>query len=397
MSYRLYFNAREWSFNKDCPKNVGERCFINDLENDKLVEVYTIGNWNWDWTEIITKPMILDQYSEYQISFWINGGENDRNDEVCQFRVIYNNDHENPLVYKLNRSFIKPLKRYKGWELYNITFDTLDYESIQLNFVAMRAYMTIMPAKEPDYYKDWENVLDPYDELRPQRHNLIFEDGWPTNTWYSTNELKNRKSNSSGSNWSQAKEWGKQMAKDVKGKVSEFHMPEIHIPEIHIPDITFPKKDRHKSHMPSGDETMKDSQEKGFETSSEQSSDENGSVHYDSNDNNEKTSDGNGSDHYESNDRREQSENESTDDARQDDDNIHMDFVDDLLNQIKEAIQVDKIVDEIKSSFHVDEMADQIKNSFKTTTEFHGKSSIDPEKLANEIKESILSHFKSES
>lgn len=376
MSYRLYFNPREWSFNKDCKNNVGERCFINGLEDDELVEVYTIGNWNYDWTEIVSKPITLEKQSKYCISFWLNGGENDKNDEICQFRVVYNDDHENALVYKLNRSFIKPLKRYKGWELYNISFNSFDYESAQLRFVAMSAYMTIMPANKPEYYEDWEDIIDPYDKLRPQRHNLVFEDGWPTNTWYSTNQLKKKGSRENNNDWSQAKEWGKQMAKDIKGRMTEFHMPEIHIPEIRIPDITFPNKNRNKSQVPPTEESMGESQEKEFEE------------FYD---------DSNTTDDCESNYSNDNSDYESAHSDTEGTKNSRVEFVDDILDQIKEAIQVDKIVDEIKNSIPVDEMAEQIKNSFKTSGEYNNKNSIDPEKLANEIKESILSHFKSES
>lgn len=113
MSNRLFFNAREWSFNKACDKNVGERCFVNGLDG-KLVEIYSIGDWEWNWTEIMTKPLLLEKNTEYSFCFWLNGGENDRNDEVCQFRVVFDDDNENCLIYKLNRGFIKPLKRYKG-------------------------------------------------------------------------------------------------------------------------------------------------------------------------------------------------------------------------------------------------------------------------------------------
>ena len=36
-------------------------------------------------------------------------GENDRNNEVCRFEIVFNNDHENRYTYNLNRNFVKPL------------------------------------------------------------------------------------------------------------------------------------------------------------------------------------------------------------------------------------------------------------------------------------------------
>lgn len=88
MTNRLYFNAREWSFNKACERNVGERCFITGIEG-KLVEVFTIGNWDYrNYTEIVTKPMTLEKNTDYSFCFWLNGGENDRSDEVCQPKIL---------------------------------------------------------------------------------------------------------------------------------------------------------------------------------------------------------------------------------------------------------------------------------------------------------------------
>lgn len=52
--------------------------------------------------------------------------------------------------------------------------------------------MAVQPAKEPEYYANLEDVVDEFEELRPQRHNIIFADGWPANGWYSTKELRMR-------------------------------------------------------------------------------------------------------------------------------------------------------------------------------------------------------------
>lgn len=202
MSNRLFFNAREWNFNKSCDKNVGEKCFINGIEG-KLVEVYTIGNWQWDWTEIISKPMMLEKNTEYSFCFWLNGGENDRNCEVCQLRIVFDGDHNDCMIFKLNRGYINPIKRYKGWELYDITFSTADNDLTQLKFVAQSAYMAVQPAKVPEAYAELVDIKDEYEDMRPQRHNIIFEDGWPTNNWYSTKELRKKKAAEAGNRMQQ--------------------------------------------------------------------------------------------------------------------------------------------------------------------------------------------------
>ena len=192
---RLLFNARDWSFNKDCQKsNVGNRSFMQGPDGN-LAEAYTIGDWGYNWTEIVTKQLILPKKTTHTLPFWLNGGENDKNDEVCRFVVVYNNDCDNCYTYNLNRNFIKPLKKFNGWELYEIPFITGDNEYTQLRFVAMRAYMTILSAKPAEAYADLPDSVDEFESERPQRHNIVFADGWPTNTWYSTRELRRKYGN----------------------------------------------------------------------------------------------------------------------------------------------------------------------------------------------------------
>lgn len=185
----LYFNAREWHFNKDCKDNTGSRSFMTGPDGE-LAEAFTIGNWSWNWTEICSKQLTLPKNTPHMFTFWLNGGENDRNNEVCRFEVIFNNDYENRYTYNLNRSFIQPVKRLNGWELYEIPFVTADNEYTELRFVAQYAYMTVLAAKDKLDYADFPDTVDEFAELRPQRHNIIFQDGWPTNNWYSTKTLR---------------------------------------------------------------------------------------------------------------------------------------------------------------------------------------------------------------
>lgn len=186
---RLYFDAREWSFNKECTDNVGNRSFMQGPDGI-INEAFMIGNWGWDWTEIVSRTLILPKNTLNTFTFWLNGGENDRSNEVCRFEVIFNNDYDNRYTYNLNRNFIKPLKKCNGWVLYEIPFRTADNEYTQLRFVAQAAYMTVMNAKDASEYSELPDSTDPYEQYRPQRHNIVFADGWPTNTWYSTAKME---------------------------------------------------------------------------------------------------------------------------------------------------------------------------------------------------------------
>lgn len=163
-----------------------------------MVEILSVGSWNWDaLTRVAAGPFQLAPNTEYQLTFWLNGGENDRSDETCNLEIFYLTDdrtqYSNRFCYRLNRSYIKPLKKYQGWEYYVLPFSTDSTGYIKLRLVADRAPMAIMPAEAKEVYAELEDVLDPFEGKRPQRHNIIFEDGWPTDKWYATEALAGKK------------------------------------------------------------------------------------------------------------------------------------------------------------------------------------------------------------
>lgn len=204
----IFFNPKKWQKHPDVESTVADRFFINGIFDDKLTEVYSLGSWGYDWSEITGGMMTLEKNTEYHFVFWLNGGENDNNNEVCQLHIMFGDNSlginvsewNEKLVYKLNRSFLKPLHCYNGWELYDIPFVTNDKEYTQIRFVAQRAPMTVMAAEEPEKYSELKDTVDEFADRRPQRHNIVFEDGWPTNTWYATSKLKGSSSPSANLN-----------------------------------------------------------------------------------------------------------------------------------------------------------------------------------------------------
>ncbi|MCH5341289.1 MAG: hypothetical protein J1E01_07465 [Acetatifactor sp.] len=202
----ITINPKEWRRNPDGgSKTVCDRFVIsNPLAGaipsaPSMVEILSVGAWDWGCISHVTNGFqALEPNTEYHLVFWLNGGENDRSDETCQLQILFTDDNvtasvkefETGLCYRLNRAYIKPLKKYNGWEYYDIPFTTTQARYTQFQFVADRAPMALMKAEEPDVYRDLEDVTDPYEKQRPQRHNIIFEDGWPSdNRWYSTENL----------------------------------------------------------------------------------------------------------------------------------------------------------------------------------------------------------------
>ncbi|MCD7786017.1 MAG: RRXRR domain-containing protein [Oscillospiraceae bacterium] len=199
----IFFDPRKWIPNPDSnDSNVVERYFIKSPIGNGMTEVITLGNWMYNWSEIMPKDFIaVKPNTDYEFVFWANGGENDRGDasnEICQCHVLFPTVTENgellsgyddKLVFKLNRDFIEPLKHHNGWLLFSIPIHTGDSELMQIRFVSMGAPFTVMHADKPEAYADLEENFDPYADKRPQRHNIVFKDGFPTNKWYSTANL----------------------------------------------------------------------------------------------------------------------------------------------------------------------------------------------------------------
>ncbi len=174
---KLYFDAREWSFSKEFSEtNKGERTFITSFD-DSLVEAYTFGSWEDEYSEITSKQLILKQNSEYLFTFWLNGGENAQQNEICNLQIIFNNDNENKRIYKLNRNMIKPVKYHKGWFLFEIPFSTENNEFTQLKFTVKGAVMTVIPATDREDYVNLSNDIQ--QTCYPMRYNIYFRNGYP--------------------------------------------------------------------------------------------------------------------------------------------------------------------------------------------------------------------------
>lgn len=197
----IFFNPREWNLHqdeygcRDCQRFYGD----NPIR-DGLTEIVTLSNFGNHYVKVDTR-LHLEKNTEYHFVFWLNGGENDARTEVCNLLLLSAEDMEersqsdwyNCSVYRLNRAYIKPVKRYRGWELYDIPFETGDKEWVWLCFEADKAPVAVIHADPVETYDDLENEEDEFADMRPQRHNIVFTDGWPADSWYATDKLRQKK------------------------------------------------------------------------------------------------------------------------------------------------------------------------------------------------------------
>ena len=129
MNYIL-FNPRNWSFDQMQNNNQGnfgygrnngfsqsfpaERSFINDFDSG-LVESLMFGDWNTSYARAVSKELSLLPDTEYCFVFWLNGGENDKNTEICRLQIAFGGNWEDCYTYKLNRNYIKPVLHKDGY------------------------------------------------------------------------------------------------------------------------------------------------------------------------------------------------------------------------------------------------------------------------------------------
>ena len=214
---KLTFDARKWQADTTVPdrnKNRAERAFVNDMCGG-LTEVYCVGNWNKDWSQIESPRYNLEKGQDYIFSFWLNGGENDRFQEFCTLRIVFDDNWDNAMAFKLNRNYIKPAKHNSGWYLYEIPFNTGNSGFTQFKLSVMDAYCAIMPDKPEFAQLPDEEKPDP---RIPQRHNIVFAEGFPRNSGWSylvfgegsQNSDNNRSNGSWANTWSNnwANAWG---------------------------------------------------------------------------------------------------------------------------------------------------------------------------------------------
>ncbi len=183
MSKVIDFNAREFKFDENCTSNVGSRMIVTDSDGDN-VEMFEIGDWNWSWTQIKCSKH-LEKNTDYVFRFAMTGGINDTEDAVSQFIIYHGEEWEDRLVYPLDKSRFKPVlsKRTENdmLRIYEIPFNSGDFEDYVFMFVAQKAVAAFFTAKPLEKYASLEDYS--YDQWRSERmeHQNTVNDHWNNN------------------------------------------------------------------------------------------------------------------------------------------------------------------------------------------------------------------------
>lgn len=175
MSKVINFDPRDFKADKSCESNVIAKYFVTDKDGKNAI-VYSIGNWDWDWTQICCDKK-LEKNTDYVFRFVIVGGYCDTGDETSRFEIVPMPDgsltdeaYENRYTYDLAQNRYKPVLCKKTDEgmlrLFEIPFSTFDCEDFRFVFVAMHAVATLCAPKELSAYADLEDMT--FDEVKAE-------------------------------------------------------------------------------------------------------------------------------------------------------------------------------------------------------------------------------------
>jgi hypothetical protein len=146
----IEFEPRKWKPNPDVQKSTKANRTFFTAENGEFRELWQLGDWNWNWSEIITGSLTLENYTDYRVIFWLRCDNNHDGNNICRFEITFDNDYESRNIYNLREGFVEPLMTKNGWKLYCIPFNTGGFESLTLRFVAQHAPISVTPAKYDD-------------------------------------------------------------------------------------------------------------------------------------------------------------------------------------------------------------------------------------------------------
>lgn len=164
MSKIINFNARDFRFDPDCRSNVGQRIILSTETG--VTEAFEIGDWGWNWTQII-QDLDVEPNTEYVFRFAMDGGHNDSKDEICQVMVFPEGGREDRYVFPLERSHFQPIlsKRLDESQagcdtflrVYDIPFSTGTRTRFRIMIAVQHAVTRFYPAMELSAYADMED------------------------------------------------------------------------------------------------------------------------------------------------------------------------------------------------------------------------------------------------
>ena len=200
MSKVINFNTRDFVFDATCKVNRGFRGFITTPNGNE--EIWEIGDWNWNWTQIITVLKGLEPDTDYVFRFAMTLGHNDDNREeslVNIFPAVPDADPNDPRPENHPDCILEEAARKKAWDerytycikqsrfqpvnskrdpeqdtmirVFELPFRTDSRTEWKVMFVAQHAVARFFRAKDNEAYAGLEDLT--YEQWREQRTKTL--------------------------------------------------------------------------------------------------------------------------------------------------------------------------------------------------------------------------------
>lgn len=170
MSQILEFHARNFHIDGNAPSTVAERKIITLFGQN--TELFVIGNWRWDWSQIVS-AVTLEPQTEYCFRFALLHGMCNTMDETVQCIIVPEDNWDERYVYDLALSRYQPVisKAADGdlLRVFEIPIVTGACTQFRILFVSLHCETWIMPAPPaercaelPDRsYAQWREIYLP--------------------------------------------------------------------------------------------------------------------------------------------------------------------------------------------------------------------------------------------
>ena len=200
MSKVINFNTRDFVFDATCKVNRGFRGFVTTPNGNE--EIWEIGDWNWNWTQIITVLKGLEPDTDYVFRFAMTLGHNDDNKEESLVNIFpavpdaNPNDHradddperlreeaarqkawDERYTYCIKQSRFQPVISKRDTEqdsmirVFELPFRTDSRTEWKVMFVAQHAVARFFRAKDNAAYAELEDLS--YEQWREQRTKTL--------------------------------------------------------------------------------------------------------------------------------------------------------------------------------------------------------------------------------
>lgn len=185
MSKVIDFNVRQFDFDEYSAKsNVGYRGFITMNHGNE--EIWEIGDWGWNWTQLAAVITGLETNTDYVFRFAMTLGHNDDNREVSLIHIYHCNcyceDDEKQAwndryTYCIGMSRFKPIISKRALDedtmlrVFELPFNTGEHTDFKIVFIAQHGVARLFKARDNEAYADMEDLS--YAQWRTQRTETL--------------------------------------------------------------------------------------------------------------------------------------------------------------------------------------------------------------------------------